>query len=264
MLVVTPHPQLGRVVHRRDEHLRLVVPVVRIRELDKLDVVHRHVVEHQHVLDAHVLLDAPPVVLDRVQALGDPDLLALQILHPEDPIVSPHRHAAALVHPGRPEQHRAADVRMDVDRRVETAEADQVVEVVNVVRVPIVLRRVPEVGVLDADLLELLPAPPKLLVDVVRRDHGAVGEPDLVPAQRDGGGDPLHLFGDTHRTTSASSCLAHSNAVHELPSSAFRPGARGASGLRPPTLRQTTDHSRTPARVRTGHAPFASLAPGPG
>ena len=195
VLVVAAHPQLGRVVHRRDQHLGLVVPVVRIRELDQLDVVHRHAVELEHVLDAHVLLDPPPVVLDRVEALRDADLLALHVLHPEDPVVGPHGHAAALDHPGRPQQHGAADVRIDVNRRIETAEADEVVEIVDVVRVPVVLGRVAEVGVLDADLLELLTAPPELLVDVVRRHHRAVREPHLVPVEGHRGGDPL-LTGD--------------------------------------------------------------------
>jgi hypothetical protein len=54
-----------------------------------------------------------------------------------------------------------------VDRRVEAAEADQIVEVVDVVRVPVVLRSMPEVRVLDTDLLELLTTPPQFLIDVV-------------------------------------------------------------------------------------------------
>ena len=47
-----------------------------------------------------------------------------------------------------------------MDRGIETTEADQVIEVVDVVRVPVVLGCVTEVGVLDTDLLELLTAPP--------------------------------------------------------------------------------------------------------
>ena len=164
-----------------------------IRELDELDVVHGHVVELEHVLDAHVLLDAPPVVLDGVQALGDADLLALEVLHLEDLVAGAHRHAAALVDPGRAQQHGAAQVRVHVDRRVEAAHADQVVEVVDVVRVPVVLGRVAEVGVLHADLLELLAAPAQLLVHVVGGHHGAVGEPDLVPVQRHRGAHSLCL-----------------------------------------------------------------------
>ena len=187
MLVVTAHPQLRRVVHRQVQHLGLVVPVIRVGELDELDIVHGHVVQHQHVLDAHVFLDAPPVVLDGVQALRDADLLAFQILHPEDLVAGAHQHTAALVDPRRPQQHGAADVGVDVDRRIQAAEADQVVEVVDVVRVPVVLGCVAEVGVLDADLLELLTAPPQLLVNVVGGYHRAVGEPHLFPVQWYGG-----------------------------------------------------------------------------
>ena len=213
VLVVAPHPQLGRVVHRC-EHLGLVVPVVRVRELDELDVVHGHAVEHEHVLDAHVLLDPPPVVLDRVQALSDADLLALEILHPEELVVRPDGHAAALVDPRRPEQHGAANVGVDGDRRIQAAEADQVVEVVDVVRVPVVLGGVAEVGVLDADLLVLLAAPAQLLVHVVGGDHRAVGEPDLVPVQRDGGGDSFDDIGGHGQSLS---CAAVARAVRPAP-----------------------------------------------
>ena len=108
-------------------------------------------------------------------------------------VAGAHGHAAALVHPGRAEQHGAAQVRVHVDRRVQAAHADQVVEVVDVVRVPVVLGRVAEVGVLDADLLELLAAPAELLVHVVGGHHGAVGEPDFVPVQRHRGGDSFCL-----------------------------------------------------------------------
>ncbi len=184
VLVVAAHPQLGRVVHRRDlQHLRLVVPVIRVGEFHKLHIVHCHVVQHQHVLDAHVFLDPPPVVLDGVQALGDADLLASQVLHAEDRVTSANGHAAAFVYPCRTQEPGAADIRVNVNRRIEAAEADQVVKVVDVVRVPVVLGRVAEVGVLDAELLELLAAPAQLLVDVIGGHHGAVGEPYLVPAQ---------------------------------------------------------------------------------
>ena len=140
-----------------------------------------------------MFLDAPPVVLDGVQALRDADLLTFQILHPEDRVAGPHGHAAAFVYPRRPQQHGSADVRVNMDRRVEATEADQVVEVVDVVRVPVVLGCVAEVGVLDADLLELLTAPPQFLVDIVGGYHGAVGEPHLFPVQRYRGGF-LNLF----------------------------------------------------------------------
>ena len=205
VLVVAPHPQLGRVVHRDLEHLGLVVPVVRVRELDELDVVHRHVVELEHRLDAHVLLDPPPVVLDGVEALADADLLAPQVGHLEELVAGADRHAAALVHPRGAQQDGAADVGIDVDGRIEAAEADQVVQVVDVVRVPVVLGRVAEVGVVDADLLELLAAPAQLLVHVVRGHHRAVGEPDLVPVERNGGRDTLrHGFGHANPPRAAS------------------------------------------------------------
>ncbi len=92
MLVVTAQPQLRRVVHRRHKHLGLVVPVVRVGELDELDIIHGHVVQHQDIFDAHVLLDPPPVVLDGVEALGDADLLAFQVLHAEDLVAGAHLH----------------------------------------------------------------------------------------------------------------------------------------------------------------------------
>ncbi len=232
MLVVAPHPELGRVVHGRGQHLGLVVPVVRVGELHEFDIVHGHVVQRQHVLDAHVFLDAPPVVLDGVQALGDTDLLAPEIIHPEDRLPGAHSHAAALVHPRRPQQHGAAEVGVHVDRRVEAAEADQVVEVVDVVRVPVVLGGVAEVGVLDADLLVLLTAPAQFLVDVVGGHHGAVGEPHLVPVQRHRRADSLlsgHHLVLSLRLSVRSAC-AESSGVRVLrgarPSAAQPPARR--------------------------------------
>ena len=184
VLVIAAQPQLRRVVHPHLQHLGLVVPVIRIRELDHLDVVHRHAVDPQHELDAGVLLDTPPVVLDRVQALGETDLLPSQVGHRVDVVAGAHQHAATLVHLRRTQQPRAADIRVDVDRRVQPTEADQVVQVVDVVRIPVVLIAGPEVRVLDAELLELLTTPPQLLVHVVRRNHRAVREVHLVPPQR--------------------------------------------------------------------------------
>jgi hypothetical protein len=46
-----------------------------------------------------------------------------------------------------------------MDGRVEAAEADEVVEIVDVVRVPVVLGCVAAVGVLNTNLLELFTAP---------------------------------------------------------------------------------------------------------
>ena len=56
---------------------------------------------------------------------------------------------------------------MNMDRGIQSTEADQVIEVVDVVRVPVVLGCVAEVGVFNADLLVLLTAPAQLLVNVV-------------------------------------------------------------------------------------------------
>ena len=129
--------ELGRAVQRL-EHLGVAVPVVGMRELDDLHVVEAHVVQHEHVQDPVVLGDAPPVVLERVQTLRQTDALALQMAHLEDADrLRPHQHAAAFVRRRRAQQPSAADVGLDVDRRIQAAEADQVVEVVDVVRVPV-------------------------------------------------------------------------------------------------------------------------------
>jgi hypothetical protein len=122
VLVITLEPQLERIVHRI-EHLRVVIPVIRTRELDDLDVVAGHAVEPQHQLDALFLLDTPPVVLDGVQALRQPDVLAPQITHPVDVVAGAHQHAPALVRcVGGAEQPGLADVGMNVDRREQTPE----------------------------------------------------------------------------------------------------------------------------------------------
>jgi hypothetical protein len=56
---------------------------------------------------------------------------------------------------------------MNVDRGVQSTETDEVVEVMNVVRVPVILGGVAEVGILNTDLLELLAAPSKFLINVI-------------------------------------------------------------------------------------------------
>ena len=73
---------------------------------------------------------------------------------------------------------------MNVDGGVESAEADQVVEVVDVVRVPVVLAAGAEKGVLDANLLVFLAGPTQFLVDVASRYQGTIGVVHLVPIQR--------------------------------------------------------------------------------
>ena len=84
----------------------------------------------------------------------------------------------------RPQEPGPADVRVNVDGGEQTTEADEVVEVVDVVRVPVVLADGAEKGVLDADLLELLPGPPQLLVDVAGGHEGTIGVVHLFPIQR--------------------------------------------------------------------------------
>ena len=81
----------------------------------------------------------------------------------------------------RPDQAGAADVGLDVDGREAAAVAHQVVEVVDVVRVPVVLGGGAQELVRDADLLELFLHPAELLVDVAGGDQRAVGVVELVP-----------------------------------------------------------------------------------
>ena len=168
VLVVALQPQLGRVLHR-GEHRGIVVPVIRVGEFHDLHVVAGHVVQHQHQLDALLLLDAPPVVLDDVQALREADLLALQVLHAVDRVPGAHQHAAAFVDMGRANEAGAANVGLDVDGREAAAIAHQVVEVVDVVRIPVVLGGGAQEFVGDTDLLELFLHPTDLLVDVAGR-----------------------------------------------------------------------------------------------
>ena len=184
VLVVAPQPQLRRVLHLRAHHLGLVVPVVRVGELDDLHVGAGHAVDAEHQLDALLLLDAPPVGLDLVLAAREADLLALQLGHPVDVVAGAHHHHAALARRVRHAQEpRPADVGLDVDGREQAAEANQVVEVVDVVRVPVVLLAGAEVQVLDPDLLVLLLGPAELLVDVGGGDQRAVRVVHLVPAK---------------------------------------------------------------------------------
>ncbi len=184
VLVVAPQPQLRRVLHERAHHLGLVVPVVRVGELDDIDVLARHAVHPEHELDALLLLDAPPVGLDGVLAPRQADLLALEVRHPVDVVAGAHQHDAAFARGVRhAKEARAADVGHDVDGREEAAEADHVVEVVDVVRVPVVLGLGTEIEVVDAELLVLLLGPAQFLVDVARRDQRAVRVVDLVPVQ---------------------------------------------------------------------------------
>ena len=84
VLVIALKPQFRRVFHVGPNHLRIVIPVVRVGELHDLHIVHGHAVDPEHELDALMLLDAPPVVLDLVQAFRQSDLFAFQVDHPVD------------------------------------------------------------------------------------------------------------------------------------------------------------------------------------
>jgi hypothetical protein len=65
---------------------------------------------------------------------------------------------------------------------------------------------VAEVGVLNADLLELLTAPSQLLVDVVGRHHGTVGEPNLFPIEGYSGRNFLFIYHNSSLQLSTDFC----------------------------------------------------------
>ncbi|MFC1923672.1 hypothetical protein ACFLY4_10340, partial [Chloroflexota bacterium] len=136
--------------------------------------------------DALLFLDAPPVVLDDVQALRKADLLAFQILHLVDFVAGARQHATAFVDMGRPNQSGAADVSLDVDGRVAAAIAHQVVQVVDEVRIPVIFDGGTKVSVCDPNLLELFFHPTDLLIDVAGGHQRTVGVVELVPIYIDG------------------------------------------------------------------------------
>ena len=99
----------------------------------------------EHQLDALFLLDAPPVGLDGVQALGEADFFAFQVGHPVDVVPGAHHHGSRLRSDVRhPQEPGPAEVCMNVNGRGTCREADEVVEVVDVVRVQVVLAHVSE------------------------------------------------------------------------------------------------------------------------
>ena len=138
-----------------------------------------------------------------------------------------------------PEQDGAADVRVHVDGREQPAEADQVVEIVDVVRVPVVLPAGPEEGVLDADLLVFLPGPAQFLVDIAGRDQRTIGVVHLVPRQRHGAGHPLYFgvgilqyLGHLLFLTSFGASTVHSAGCAPLPGrSGWGAAGANAAGL---------------------------------
>ena len=78
----------------------------------------------------------PPIVLNDVLALGEADFLALEVRHFVDGVVGVDHHNTAFVDMRCPDQAGAADVGLNVDSRVAASVAHEVVEVVDVVRVP--------------------------------------------------------------------------------------------------------------------------------
>jgi hypothetical protein len=182
-LVVALQPQFGWIFHGI-QHLGIVVPAIRVGELHDLHVLPGHAVHPEHQLDALLLLDTPPVVLYLVHAFREADLLAFQVRHQVDVVPGAHHHAAAFVRCMRhPKEPGPADVRVHLNGREQTPEADEVVEVVDVVRIPVVPANGAEEGVFHADLFELLPGPTEFLVDVAGGHEGAIGVEHLFPIQ---------------------------------------------------------------------------------
>jgi hypothetical protein len=70
--------------------------------------------------------------------------------------------------------------------REQTAKADEVVEVMNVVRVPVVLGTATEIKVTDTNLLILFLGPTQFLIDIAGGHEGTVRVVNLVPIQRYG------------------------------------------------------------------------------
>ncbi|MGZ7137878.1 MAG: hypothetical protein ACXVI7_06710 [Halobacteriota archaeon] len=65
----------------------------------------------------------PPVVLDGVKALCEANFLAREVFPPVDVVPGAHHHAAAFVYMGRPKKLGPTDVRVNVNRGEQTAEA---------------------------------------------------------------------------------------------------------------------------------------------
>ena len=84
-------------------------------------------------------------------------------------------HAAFVRDVRHSEEPGPAEVRMNLDGREQPAEADEVVQVVDVVRVEVVLAGVSEVVVLHADLLVLFPGPTQFLVHIAGGDEWTIG-----------------------------------------------------------------------------------------
>ena len=94
-------------------------------------------------------------------------------------------------HPGRaclgpPQEPGLADVRLYMDGRERTAEGDEVVEAVDLVRRRVVLPTGAEEPVLDANFLVLLSGPAQFLIDIADGYERAVDcVIHFLPVQRD-------------------------------------------------------------------------------
>ncbi len=94
-------------------------------------------------------------------------------------------------HPGRtclvpPQEPGLADVRVHMDGREQTAEADEVVEAADIVRIPVVLSTGAEEPVLDANFLVLLSGPAQFLIDIAGGYERAVGWCNTLPSSPTG------------------------------------------------------------------------------
>jgi len=78
-----------------------------------------------------------------------------------------HGHATTLVDPGRTQQPGTTHVSMHLYGWIEAAEADQVILVVDVVRVPVCFAAASEIGIINPGCLEVRLAPAEFLVDVI-------------------------------------------------------------------------------------------------
>ena len=75
---------------------------------------------------------------------------------------------------------------MHMDGREQTAEADEVVEVVDIVRIPVVLSTGAEGPVLDANFLVLLSGPAQFLIHIAGGYERAVGSCNTLPSSPEG------------------------------------------------------------------------------
>ena len=94
-------------------------------------------------------------------------------------IIVRHPRRTCLVPPQEPG---LADVRGHMDGREQTAEGDEVVEAVDIVRIPVVLPTGAEEPVLDANFLVLLSGPAQFLIDIAGGYERAVDWCNALPS----------------------------------------------------------------------------------